>query len=106
MDIISIDSRQVWIPLSACKDGWAYYIHARNAKVGIFDKAEDGFVISRFKFNNNFLFTEYHWDTGEPYGTVKPLRELYPAPILPPDELLSWLNLLDVTIKADPWYIL
>lgn len=23
-----------------------------------------------------FLFEEYHWDTGEPYGTAKPLEEL------------------------------
>jgi hypothetical protein len=106
MDIISISSRQTWIPLSACKDGYVYYIHARNAKVGIFNKSDNGFIISRHKFDKNFLFTEFHWDTGEPYGTAKPLRDLN-LPIISDmssEDMLAFLNGLSERITEDPWY--
>jgi hypothetical protein len=35
-----------------------------------------GFIGLRTKFDSTFLFTEYHWDTGEPHGTVKPTEDL------------------------------
>ena len=60
-----------------CKHNYVYLIDARNANVGIYDEEQKGFVISRHKFKSNFLFVEYHWDTGEPFGTVKPLKELF-----------------------------
>ena len=65
------------IPLKDCKDGYLYIIAARNAYIGIFNKEKKGFRISRFKFDRNYGFTEYHWDIGEPCGTAKPYRELF-----------------------------
>lgn len=102
--LISLEDRVQWIPLEKCKNGWAYYIHARNGKVGIFEKKEKGFRISRHKFNSNFLFVEYHWDNGEPFGTVKPISELEKVPkFKSDDEKLAWLNGKSESIKEDPW---
>lgn len=104
MNFIPLGKRASWIPIEECKDGWVYYIHARNAKVGIYDKNEKGFTISRHKFSDNYLFVEYHWDTGEPYGTVKPIKELESAPHFSNEaEKLAWLNEKSGMIKDDPW---
>ena len=102
-DFIGQEDRTEWIPVSECRDGWLYYVHARNSNAGIYCLAEKGFVISRLKFSDNFLFTEYHWDTGEPYGTVKPLREIKKAPkFKDDDEKLAWLN-VERKLLPDPW---
>jgi hypothetical protein len=65
-----------YIKIEDCKDGYLYLISARNSHIGIFNKDKNSFTISRVKFSNNYLFDEFHWDTGEPYGTVKPIREI------------------------------
>ncbi len=69
-----------YIALEDCEDGWLYYISARNASVGIFRQATSGFVIPRNKFDHDYLFEEYHWDTGPPFGTVCPLVKLERVP--------------------------
>lgn len=63
-----------YIPRVECKKGFLYKLHARNLDIGVFDGK--GFIGIRQKFNDRFLFTEYHWDDGAPYGTAKPLQEL------------------------------
>jgi hypothetical protein len=72
-------AREDFIPLLKCKRGFLYKIHSRNLSIGVFN-GKDGFIGIRTKFGNKFLFTEYHWDTGAPYGTTKPLEELCPLP--------------------------
>jgi len=57
-----------------------YEIIARNAGYGIWVAEEKGFIISRFKWSDNFLFVEHHWDTGPPHGTAKPWKDLGRAP--------------------------
>lgn len=47
-----------------------YWIRSRNLVLGIWDSEKRGFTGIRRKWDDRFLFTEYHWDTGEPYGTV------------------------------------
>lgn len=53
-----------------------------------------------------FLFVESHWDTGEPFGTAKPLRPLEICPLtLPPQSayhddaqnasMCAWLDALE-----------
>lgn len=74
-----------YIKISNCKEGYLYEINARNANYGIYQKLQsttwiNSFLISRFKFSDNFLFVEYHYDNGEPYGTVKPLKEIEMVP--------------------------
>lgn len=91
------------IPIDKCIDGHVYIIDARNASVGIFEKNHpfwpNAFIISRNKFNANYLFPEFHWDNGAPYGTAKPYKD---TGIIAPefetdDEKLKWLN----TVVAD-----
>ena len=68
------------IPLEKCKNRVLYRIHSRNLGFGVFNEADNGFVGIREKFGVEYLFTEYHWDTGEPFGTVHPVEELEPLP--------------------------
>ncbi|MFC1521899.1 hypothetical protein ACFL6Y_05775 [Elusimicrobiota bacterium] len=73
------------IPLIECEDRTVYILHSRNLTVGAFSKKEAGFVGIRKKFGERFLFMEFHYDTGAPYGTVRPLKKLsvLPEEILP-----------------------
>ena len=73
------------------KDGYTYIIQARNANVGVWDEHNKCFFISRHKFGSNFLDKEYHWDTGAPYGTARPMGEIEKAPTNQ-DDLLDYLN--------------
>ena len=69
-----------YIRLDQCKDRVLYRIHSRNLEYGIYCEEEKGFIGIREKFGYKYLFTEYHWDTGAPYGTVKPQEELFIIP--------------------------
>jgi len=69
-----------YIKLPDCEHGAVYKIHSRNLSIGVFNKYSNGFIGIRSKFNDRYLFTEYHWDTGEPFGTVKPLEKLSKIP--------------------------
>ena len=70
------------IPMNECKNGGLYKIDSRNLAFGVYNEAQQGFVGIREKFGNEYLFTEFHWDTGEPFGTVCPqeLLEMCPLP--------------------------
>ena len=68
-----------YIPLSECVKGFVYLINSRNLGLGVFD-GKGGFIGVREKFGDRYLFTEYHWDTGVPYGTVHPLEKLCQLP--------------------------
>lgn len=58
------------IPLSDCVDRHIYALGSRNLVLGVFRKGTNGFVGIREKFGDFYLFEEYHWDCGPPYGTV------------------------------------
>lgn len=68
------------IAIDACRNGWVYRLRSRNLAFGVFVKESNGFIGLREKFGHKYLFAEYHWDTGAPFGTVCPLEELEPAP--------------------------
>lgn len=68
------------ILLEQCRKGGLYRIHSRNLSFGVFD-GEGGFVGIREKFGSLYLFTEFHWDTGAPFGTVKPVELLEMCPL-------------------------
>jgi len=53
-----------------CEFRRIYKLECRNLKYGVFD-GKDGFIGIRTKFKSRFLFREYHWDQGAPYGTVR-----------------------------------
>ncbi len=96
-----------YLGIEPMQENMAYSIYARNAYVGIWLPEEQGFLISRYKMNPTpFLFVEYHWDTGESFGTAKPLRplEVCPLPLLPEAAyhdseqnamLCAWLDALE-----------
>ncbi len=92
-----------YISLKECKDRWLYIIDARNARkaqLGIFNNAHKSFWISHVKFNDNFIFEEYHWDTGAPHGTAKPLEEVEKAlDSRESKEMLGYLNKKGVDLK-------
>lgn len=64
------------------KDGCVYAIICRNAYVGVWREHSQGFIIPRNKFGTWYLFLEYHWDTGAPYGTAKPYAFIEDCPII------------------------
>lgn len=79
------------IPLRSCIDGHVYKIYSRNLDVGVFHAEVEGFTGIRNKFGWNYLFTEFHYDQGPPYGTVSPLEDLGPLPAGIIDNL-QWEN--------------
>jgi len=82
-----------YIPLSECKNRYLYRIHSRNLSYGIYNEKTEGFIGIRNKFGDDYLFTEYHYDIGMPYGTVFPKQELFK---IPDDlELIETLGTID-----------
>lgn len=68
-----------YLAIEDLKPFYLYKIRARNANLGIWRPEQKGFTIRREKFGDYFIFTEYHWDTGAPFGTVRPIEELEPT---------------------------
>lgn len=64
------------IPKTECKDRRLYRIRSRNLTFGIYHADTGGFMGLRHKFGDTYLFTEYHYDNGAPYGTVNPIKDL------------------------------
>jgi hypothetical protein len=81
------------IPSSEVRIGDVYLIHARNGGVGVAmrDDGALGYQLHREKFGEHFLFVEYDWDEGEPYGTAIPLRALPGSPPEDEQQRLQWL---------------
>lgn len=69
-----------YIALEDCKDRFLYRLESRNLSLGVFNKELNGFVGIREKFGARYLATEYHYDTGAPFGTACPLEELEEIP--------------------------
>jgi hypothetical protein len=65
--------------MTECIKGHVYKLRSRNLAYGIYD-GNNGFIGIREKFGDLYLFTEYHWDQGPPYGTVRPEEDLGPYP--------------------------
>lgn len=68
--------KREYISLEECVDRGVYSIKSRNLSVGVYRAEVQGFIGIRLKFNDRFLFTEYHYDTGAPYGTVWPKEQI------------------------------
>lgn len=94
-----------WLSLGDCEHGFLYLVNARNFTYGVYNEKQKGFIGIRHKFKMVFLDLEFHWDTGAPYGTVKPINVIKKCPIdfdetlYPSDtkfdtdkKLFNWLN--------------
>jgi hypothetical protein len=66
--------------LKDLKNGYLYEIDARNASYGIWRSRTGSFIISRFKFYENFLFDEIHVELSSDFGTATPLLEIEQSP--------------------------
>ena len=67
---------QKYIALAECVDRGVYRISSRNLSIGVYQKETKGFIGIRTKFGARYLATEFHWDTGEPFGTVTPIAQI------------------------------
>jgi len=61
-----------YIKIEDLVDRCIYKIFSRNLSYGVWNEKNKGFIGIREKFNSKYLFTEYHYDVGPPFGTVKP----------------------------------
>ncbi len=90
-----------YLPVEELKPLHLYRLHARNASYGVWHPERKVFVISRFKFYDNFLCSEIHWDLSYHFGTAKPLEELEKTPFTLEDldnrelEVITYLNNYD-----------
>ena len=66
-----------YIELKDCEDRFLYRIQSNNLSYGVFNKENNGFIGIRQKFGNSSLDTEFHYDTGSPFGTVRPIEKLW-----------------------------
>ena len=57
------------LSIEECVTRRLYKIKSRNLTYGVYN-GNEGFLGIRFKMGGQFLFTEFHWDQGPPYGTV------------------------------------
>ena len=69
------DGWEWYVPLAKCEVRHVYRLKSRNLKIGVYD-GERGLIGVRYKFDREFLFTEYHYDAGAPYGTVHPIEDI------------------------------
>lgn len=103
-----------WLPMSELREGALYIIDARNAHLGVWQESESGFQIARPLFEprpegrrmkwyhrGHYPFVEYHWDTGEPLGTVRPLVFVENVPETVGDDLLAYLIRAEERIAHD-----
>jgi len=84
-----------YLPIEKCEHTGLYMILARNFTLGVYHQKKQGFIGIRQKFTMEFLDMEYHWDTGAPYGTVKPLEFLEWCPVYVGEKnklLMEWLK--------------
>jgi hypothetical protein len=68
-----------YLKMDELKDGYLYKIIARNASYGIWKADTKGFIISRIKCGDNYVFEEYHYDC-EAFATAQPLEEIEKSP--------------------------
>lgn len=62
------------IPLAQCGDRVLYRLQARNLRLGVFCAERKAFVGLREKFGARFAAEEFHWETGAPFGTARPVK--------------------------------
>jgi hypothetical protein len=59
--------------------------------VAVHEAGRLGYRLHREKFGDHFLFVEYDWDEGPPFGTAIPFDPIDAVPPTDDDGLLTWL---------------
>lgn len=81
-----------------------YSLISRNLNFGVWNPETSGFTGVREKFGDLYLFEEYHWDTGEPYGTATPLEDVADFSKIQPDKwLLELLKIELLSARKELW---
>ena len=93
-----------YLPVEELKPLHLYRLHARNASWGVWHPERKVFVISRFKFKDNFLCSEVHWDLSSHFGTAKPLEDLGETSFTTQDLDDRSRRVLDFLNEFDPEY--
>lgn len=70
-----------YIQIKDCIHGGLYKIDSRNLSLGIYNENKNEFIGIRRKFGYLYLFEEFHYDIGPPYGTVKPIKLIEKSPL-------------------------
>lgn len=86
-----------YIPLLECKPRTIYRLNSRNLSFGVFTPENNEFIGIREKFGQEYLFAENHYDTGAPYGTVKPKEVIGEVP--EDIEIGEFLGMMDSKTK-------
>ena len=92
----------MWIPIEQCYHRRLYLVDARNFRIAVYSAENRSFFGIRTKWKRRYVDLEYHWDTGGPYGTAKPLEDLeesFPSEISL--SLAPWLP--DATDSEELW---
>lgn len=88
-----------YMKMKDLKDGFTYRINARNSKYGIWRERNLDFVISRFKFFENYTFEEYHFDASDDFGTAGAIKEIEKCPFdvynYNEKDMIKYLNKFD-----------
>jgi hypothetical protein len=80
---ISLDiGEKPFLRMNELISGGLYEIDARNASLGIWIYDQLGFLIRRQKMGDIFLFVEYHYESGSPFGTVRPYVFIEKCPFI------------------------
>jgi len=100
--------------IETLKDRHVYKIHARNAHYGIWIAENKSFLISRWKFGENYPFEEYHWDVGTSYEMGEAIEKVpFEVKIMPMkawdgSEYMDWSprkEILEYLNKLEDEYI-
>ena len=88
------DLEKDMIPMTDCIPGEFYRVQARNFSYALCmeDKSFNGI---RHKWGNTFIDTEFHWDTGAPHGTVKPLQRIELTALTSPSLMAMLATLME-----------
>lgn len=78
------DAKRDFLPESELEDRRVYEIRSRNLTHGVWVAEKHGFIGIRQKFNDLYLFMEYHYDHDPYVGTVRPVR---PLDVVVPDDI-------------------
>lgn len=102
---MTVEPKRKYLSISQCRVGGLYLLDSRNLSIGIFRQSPESlltqsgfthdFVGIRQKFDQRFLFAEFHYGCGAPWGTAKPIRFLEDCQIKDLTEnvlLFNWLE--------------
>jgi len=95
-----MNTEKKYIETENLKHGYVYQIMARNARFGVWNEKKGEYLISRFKFHNNFTFGEVYWNMKGDIILPGAIKEVQKCPYDVNDfdekKMLTYLNTFDI----------